>query len=713
LGRDYDHAVLPTQSFCRLVNVALLAVVVLAAAGCSSTTPQETGSPAPSVAGAADALGAPSRQTLIATALADGRIDLVTSLEYRAYALFDMPDLPPEFADANPVGDDAALFDQIVDVMPTLSDEDQERLRRFVARPTEPDSIFSGAGETAGGGAADIRLVVDVGPRWAISECRDWVDSGDIDARFKVWACAGTDPAAAGRDAATVAGMMEQIWGPMTQEPPVAMGPPIPDGSGPNVPREFGGDGRIDIYLVGLGEVVQRGGPVGLPAGRIAAAVPSPPYVDATGAPVRTSSGFMVVNRTRIGDRDQMLRDLIHEFFHVLQKAHNRTGPLKGSEHHWFGEASATWAETYYYRQQSEFVHTWYESDFQKSPLGLEAADENHQYAAYIWPFFMEQEGGSTAVFKAWVGIESATAGDFKAVTDAIDAQIPFAANFRDFAVRNLQVKLEPMDPAEPRYQELDGNFPEDKLPQIAEGQVPASESYFSPAQAIEPLAATYFKLEVAGEAREVTIDLAGLSPEDNLDGDVLLHIVDHWERRPIEDGELRLCRDDPADDVDTMYVVLSNHGREGKISGEFEVRPRDQCAPGGYNITLAGQGLGGESNQTAGHYEGDGRVICTLPSSGSWIVSAVFYADDPEDPATDILGFDITTEPGSRSVAVTLIEQNVEGPGWFVNERLRPDATFSFDITDSGERVTITAVASDENQQIEITVNCSMINRS
>ena len=114
----------------------------------------------------------------------------------------------------------------------------------------------------------------------------------------------------------------------------------------------------------------------------------------------------MLVNRERIADTQSMRKDLIHEFFHVLQNAHNRKGPFKGTDGHWFNEASATWAETFFDRPTSAQTHTWFE-EFQLSHEGLESADPDHQYAAYIWPFFMEQESGASAVFKAWVAIEA------------------------------------------------------------------------------------------------------------------------------------------------------------------------------------------------------------------------------------------------------------------------------------------------------------------
>jgi hypothetical protein len=48
-------------------------------------------------------------------------------------------------------------------------------------------------------------------------------------------------------------------------------------------------------------------------------------------------------------------------------------------------------------------------------------------YAAYIWPLFMEQQGGAQAVAAAWRALEHAQTWD--QALGAIDAQVPFAAN--------------------------------------------------------------------------------------------------------------------------------------------------------------------------------------------------------------------------------------------------------------------------------------------
>lgn len=620
----------------------------------------------------------------------------MTSLVYRAYVHFGLAGLPAEFAQGGSYGDDAMLFNEIVDLLPTLSDADQANLKPFVARPTEPDSVFSAArGPVLAGFRGGLSA--------AANECRDWVDSGAGDARFKVWACAGSDAGAAVSDIAIVSAQMASIWGPMTAAAPAGMGPPIPDASGTNVSRELGGDGRIDIYLLADGDGVHRDRLRSIPGTAVAAAIPSPPYYDSSGQPLKTSSGFMLVNRTRIGEPKKLRLDLIHEFFHVLQNAHNRKATFKGEVQHWFNEASATWAETYFDRPDSAEVHTWFQGAFQNSSLGLESADPDHQYAAYIWPFFMEQEVGPGAIFNAWIGIESAGSEGFNEVTSAINSQLAFDSRFRDFAVRNFNLELEPITPAQKRYVDLDEHFP-DKVPPglIEEGTLTKDATYRSASLTIEPLAAVYLDLTPETYARDVTFDLSELGPGGAIDGDVLLHTFDGWRRQPIENGTLHLCRDKTAEDFDEAIVVLSNHSRDVKVEGLLLARTKAECGQGTYVIDVAGDRPG------AGHYTGGGRVGCFYTAAGGWGAAAVYYVDDPVNPAKDIIGFDIS----SRSVAVTLVDtiQQTEGPGWFVDDRLQGVITVTVD--DTPEMVTITAHASGREQSITIVAVCSTVRR-
>lgn len=155
---------------------------------------------------------------------------------------------------------------------------------------------------------------------------------------------------------------------------------------------------------------------------------------------------------------------------------------------------------------------------------------------------------------------------------------MPFATRFRDFAVRNLNRDLSPRSPPDKRYVDLDRNFPDGIQPVPIEAGALTRNGRYQAAVTIQPLAARYFYFSPDFDARDVTFDLSGLSPPAVVDGDVLLYIAGRWERRPIQGSELRLCRDDRADDFEAAYLVLSNHGQETPVTGELGVRTRGSC---------------------------------------------------------------------------------------------------------------------------------------
>jgi hypothetical protein len=331
----------------------------------------------------------------------------------------------------------------------------------------------------------------------ATTECRDWVDSADLDARFRVWACRDADEAAAKADIARLGGLVEEIWGPMTQAVPAGMGPPLPDARGTNVPAEYGGDPRLDFYLLQPGQGVFRGGKVRSISSTSAAAAGVSLGSGATQG-TNAASGYVLVARDRLGDEVAMRQDLIHEFFHVLQYAHNAYAPFPGDPPHWFTEASAVWAETYYLRDHSQVPHDWFKT-FQTFEVGLEDPDKDHQYAAYIWPFFMEQEAGKESIMQTWAALDALPSGSgLAAVTDAIDHELPFVDHFRDFAVRNLDNDvLDETDPRETQYVDLDLGFPEGVPPgHIQSGSVSPGDPYVA-GQSIPPLAARYLVVPV------------------------------------------------------------------------------------------------------------------------------------------------------------------------------------------------------------------------
>jgi hypothetical protein len=179
-----------------------------------------------------------------------------------------------------------------------------------------------------------------------------------------------------------------------------------------------------------------------------------------------------------------------------------------------------------------------------------------------MWPFFMEQERGATSIADAWKALEGkVSVADMNA---AISSPLPFKAAFRDFAVRALNRTLDPGVPIKPRFSEQDGAVstatPGERRtrPEIAlapgQGKTLVNET-------LPSLWASYTKMTVDPLVRKVTLDFAALLPADALDVDVLLKIKDKgWERRKLGTGRTTLCRINKADDVEELWLVLSNH---------------------------------------------------------------------------------------------------------------------------------------------------------
>jgi hypothetical protein len=320
----------------------------------------------------------------------------------------------------------------------------------------------------------------------------------------------------------------------------------------------------------------------------------------------------MLFRRARLKTPGPFKADLVHEFFHVLQSAHNlgiqhRNSGRKDAEGHsiwdenWFVEASAKWAESRFDPQDAGIeTHPWFVEQFQPSPEALRDSGElhfHHMYAAYIWPFFMEQEGGDAAIAAAWKAIEGKTTWD--ELTDALNAQVPFDTKFREFAVRNLNLDLEPGDPLKPRYRTASmpasQSFPEGEPPQFSadEASLNATDDGTPPAQLHEylpSLKADYYHFRSVDDAvGKLTFDFASLSPAIDVDVDAILKIRDKgWERRQVYGGKLTLCRAVPADRAEEVYLIVSNHNkRDGAVTGSFTVQPsRSACVVAAGTVT-------------------------------------------------------------------------------------------------------------------------------
>lgn len=560
-----------------------------------SAAPAGTGGPA-----ASPAAGIPTTsQDLIAADLAAGTIDLGTSLEYRAWALFGDPRLPERYDGTGSTGEDLALMDEVVANLATLPADIQAELAPYLRRPTDPGSPFSRpAPKTAGVELAAARLAGDevsdpcVEPRKWFS--KDWSPDGSADTGFRVWAC-GVSMATVQGDLDSVIGIGAREWAQMTASEPGGMGRPVPDADIDEV--DNGGDGKVDVYLVEPIAPCRLRGAVCQAIGNAVAVAQKdyPLNCGANGFPARGCSAYMVLARGRL-EGGEFAADFVHEFFHVLQFAHN--GKTSNS---WYVEASAVWAEFHYEQAGAKRAAYAHYTAFQAANRSLLFYDPQSQYAyqAWGWPLFQEKQGSASSVFQAWQGAEGAdTAGE---IDTAIDGQLKFDENFREFAAWNAQpgAYIPPKSTGleDSRWQSKGGipDFPMDPHVETAQPRELDTGDNLRPAR-VDPLSAQYDEFIVSKDStRQIEIDLRGLQNIGNADLDVLVQlrkqkddVGDRWKRVEGDRGRVRLCRDLRDDDVFTvLLVVISNHAsaRSGglpdysqEVQGNYKVKVKDHC---------------------------------------------------------------------------------------------------------------------------------------
>lgn len=509
-------------------------------------------------------------QDLIAADLAAGRISYHDSLIFRAFALLGDPRLPRTYWGAGSAEHDGPLFREIALADAGFTPAQRAKLAPLLARPSSPESIFN---QPASSPAAPAALA-------STGSCSStgWANRRSADGKLMVWAmCAGDYEA----DIDAVLTRMVELYGPMTR----MMGLPREDSNseGP----------AIDIYLVTrMVDPVRRSGQ-DFQLSSIAATYP----IQIQGT---KSSGFMLLDRERVGDPDLAL-DMAHEFFHVLQNAHNfavgigtTTDQATGKERtttYWWDEATAEWAAVHFVRERSASVHNnnfagW----FQRTDLPLHASSPSkHPYAAYIWPLFIEQEElagapiqgsgaiGERTIATIWRQLEPLAAGDWAGAQRVIDAAFPFRTHFHRFALRNLNSSFDGDQPLPRRYVNLDPNFVDEQMPQPAQPTATLmADAPVTIAAQLPSLRAHYYHFTVDAGVKQLRIDTTGLGPSDDRRvGAVLKLRGGGWVlREDLYEGAI-FC--DTGEDIEELWLVVSHHNPDitRTLAGSVLLEPR------------------------------------------------------------------------------------------------------------------------------------------
>jgi len=577
-----------------------LALILLVACSSPNPTPTPGGSGSPSASGSpasaspGTGLGDPTTSTsLIKAAVRDGTLTEAEGILYRLYAQWGDPRLPEAYRGLWTEDTVASyLAAQQIERYPA---EAQALIRPFLLRPSDPASYWNDPQTAAVPGArGNVLAVATPSPSPSPTPGSGYCSSGwariDMRPAIPVMIWGPCDPrTGASPDMVKVQGFISALWGPETN----LMGQPIGDanvaGDGYSDTTETG-DGALDIYLVRG----SRAGPRRLTTGALASTYRVPPFRN------QASSSYIVIDPSKAESDVAFKSTVAHEFFHSLQDAHNSlgvlncpypavVGPCRPSdyEQHWFSEASATWAEHYFVPEaRSGEVYPRFES-FLEFDDSLASIKDGNAYDSFMWPLFMQQEVGPSAIADAWRLMEGEEG--WENIQDAVNAPLPFDEHFRDFAVRVWNTKLEPGDPIKPRFNAdaLDSAFPTtppDK-PRLISAEVlePLSGGRsrgFS--LKLPPLWAGYYDLDLTHEVHQLDFDFTGMTPSDSLDVDALVRIADvGWQRRKLGNGQVHLCLDNPADHAEEVILVLSNHDSKAAqdVKGNWTVKAGGPCS--------------------------------------------------------------------------------------------------------------------------------------
>jgi hypothetical protein len=558
-----------------------------------------------------------SAQGLIAADLAAGTIDYGTSLAYRTLALFGVSSLPGRYAAMPSSGEDPALFAEIDASWAGLSPAEQATIQPYLLQPNDPASAFGAAPPAAPVVANRAVRKADVAPPPPDLHCnatwrsKDW-PADTSDNGFRVWVCAASDNEASGVWTPVITALSE-LWDRMTVAEPDGMGKPVPDTVNNNPANN--GNGKVDVFIVYSQLCSGADCPLWQSDGalKLGIARKLPVTCGAPGYPAQSCGNYMIINAGEIGAPD--FKGLMaHEFFHVLQAAHNdqalfRQLPAAPSsfESSFFVEASAEWADWFYGGQgKNSPPYASYSELFQANEKSLlHIGGDNHQYASWVWPLFMQLKHDASSVFVSWARAESATSP--KGIDAAVDALLSFKDNFRDFSVWNI-------NPAEyfqaadvglsgDTWQSRISDFP--TTPHDCSCSLPLALGTTPVFTSADALAASYDAYTISNpNIRQVSIDIGGLQNKDSANLDLVGRLAGDgssphaWRRIAASSTTLTVCRDFPEQDFNRIYVVISNHsaarGANGEpdpsaaVNGSYTITGKNQCdVPTGYTGSM------------------------------------------------------------------------------------------------------------------------------
>ncbi len=485
----------------------------------------------------------PPSFTLIDDAEKAGTINSETALLYRVYSSFADSRLPEQYR-----GDDGGVADslymsEVRDRFTTVSESAQSAVAPFL---TPPSYRGSWANSTRGEGVSTLATPP---PCEFFSD--EWASIDSSNGLVRVWYRA--DLPDAQRAAALVGRIDSTLWskiaGLMTKLPLSDLG------VGCN-----GGNGRLDIYLVDA------------PSSHTIA------YKECDRAP---RAAFILLKRTV---PDALA---VHEIFHAFQFAYPLAGCITDDNYRWWAESSAQWSQDFVIpADKTEQFPAPVFLNVPEVPLDEKGVD--HEYGAYLLPFYVYRKSGSANFVRAaWENSSSQPA------LEALDQALPggFDAVWPEFAKYNWN--REPFDD----YTKWDGLTAKARPAGGAEVTVSVAPDFaLNLALGLPRLSATYKHFKFDDSARTIAFwngvttnlvlrdrPLGGRQYEnDSASSDqtkgahitALIKLAGQWKTEDWTNlSYMTYCRDLTAERIEELVLIISN--------SEFRSRDRKLEAPG------------------------------------------------------------------------------------------------------------------------------------
>lgn len=505
----------------------------------------------------------PTTFALIDKAVADGRINAETALVYKVYDDFNDNRLPTQYRGRNDGFPDGSAMRTAESSWATLSPATKQLLTPFTLLPTDPGSwvevqvAMQSAPPPEVRGASTSGKVTSQG---ALPTNIQWSTITNATGKVRIWWMT-TRRAADEARAHAIAGEIDRyLWAKLTD----LMGEPLP------IPKADGVI-RLDIYLTSMRRPETK-----------------PFSLDAAGNLI--CDGTPLPAAILLGPYDTN-SDLAHEIMHAILHGY-RLRSCFTPDYRWMHEATATWAEHFAYPapnpEHGGNGRRGAYSYLQDPTFSLDFADDDREYGAYLWFFFLTRGTSSgTPPYVRQIWNAAATLDGPSAINTAIQSIGGFERQWPEFALYNWN-RME--DGGEPyRYYHT-----WDKLKHKVKEKGPIKVTLNGQSSAVETmshflpyLSADYFHYDFDSDKKIRRIDFlnpvysTGAIPGAKVQAIVKIR-GQGW--KPAEDwtalATKRFCRDRPSEDVEQLVIVISNSQyTRGTIVGEIGQPPEIQVS--------------------------------------------------------------------------------------------------------------------------------------